>query len=136
MEEPREVTILRDEESYDETTGKYRWVRLLGWGAGLGGKLWSGYYKLVYCTPRFLLDPENPEKPIFEAYEIEGEFDADTVKWRRGKMKVKDLETGEISVFEVEDWSFSLYEGDKLYTEDGTLLFQVEKREESKKINQ
>ncbi|MCS7104180.1 MAG: hypothetical protein NZ954_01260 [Thermofilaceae archaeon] len=129
MEEPSQVTIIGDVESYDETTGKHRWVRLLGWGPGLGYPLWSGYYKLVYGIPRLLVDPENPEKPIFEAYEIEGEFDADTVSWTRGKMKVKYLETGEISVVEVENWRFSLYEGDKLYTDDGRLLFQVLKKE-------
>ncbi len=122
MKEPREVKLISDGESWDETTGKHRWIRVLGWGPGLGRKIWSGSYKLVYGTPRKLWDPQKPEKPLFEAYEIEGEFDADTIQWKWGKMKVKNLETGEINTFEIEDWSFSLYEGDKLYFSDGTLL--------------
>ncbi|MDW8101183.1 MAG: hypothetical protein RML36_17050 [Anaerolineae bacterium] len=120
MKEPREVTLMGDAESDG------RWIRVFGWGPGLGYKIWSGNYKLVYGTPRKLWDPREPGKALFEAYEIEGEFDAKDIKWRRAKMKVKVEATGEVTTIDVEDWTFSLYEGDKLYFEDGTLLLSCE----------
>ncbi|MEM4234701.1 MAG: hypothetical protein QXU75_06105, partial [Candidatus Methanomethylicaceae archaeon] len=89
MKEPREVTLMGDAESDG------RWIRVFGWGPGLGNEIWSGYYKLVYGTPRKLWDPREPEKPLFEAYEIEGEFDAESITWRQAKMKVKVEATGD-----------------------------------------
>ncbi|MCS7127716.1 MAG: hypothetical protein N3E36_00320 [Sulfolobales archaeon] len=79
-------------------------------------------YRQVYGVPRKLWDPRNPEKPLFEAYSIEGEFDAEHIRWKTAKMKVKDLITLEERFIDVEDWPFSLYEGDELYQGDKKVL--------------
>jgi hypothetical protein len=120
MKEPREITLMGDTESDG------RWIRVIGWGPGLGNKIWNGSYKLLYGTPRKLWDPQEPGKALFEGYEIEGECDTEDIKWRQAKMKVKVEATGEATTMDIEDWTFSLYEGDKLYLKDGTLLLSCE----------
>lgn len=97
-------------------------------------KLWSGHYRLVYGTTRLLIAPEEPGKPLYEAYEIGGGFDADSIQWRVGEMKVKDLKTGEIKSITVTDWPFSLYEGDKLYKRGILLLSCVFADEKARQI--
>ena len=46
-------------------------------------------YRQVYSTARKLWDPRNPEKALFEAYGIEGTFDAEHIRWKAAKMKVQ-----------------------------------------------
>ena len=75
-------------------------------------------YRQVYGTPRKLWDPRSPEKPLYETYGVEGEFDAEKIKWKNGKMKIKDLQTLEERLMDVKDWTFTLYEGDALYQGD------------------
>ena len=62
---------------------------------------------------------------LLEAYEIEGYFDPDGTYWHKGaKIKMRDFK-GQMTTIEVPDWRFSIYEGDKLYTLDGELVFST-----------
>jgi hypothetical protein len=72
-------------------------------------------YKEVYGISRNLRNPEKPDKVLFEAYEVQGVFDAERVKWKEADMKVRNMETKREESIKVKDWSFSVYEGDELY---------------------
>jgi len=116
--------------------------------------IYKGTYKLVYGVPRkvwpmgqgkamqlyeyyeYELKEQGKESIIdrfkqenlqpLEAYEIEGYFDSDSCCWKEGaKMKLKDLRTGKIMTVALSNWTFSLYDGDELYTPDGKLVLSI-----------
>lgn len=61
-----------------------------------------------------------------EVYEIEGYFDSDGCYWPAGaKAKVRWPLTGGFETIDLPDWRFSLYEGDKLYRQNGELILSL-----------